>query len=89
LSPLCPLFVGFKTWKQRLLKAILHKQIFIVTVTMQIRKKTLIILVILTALLLIVSVYIFFNRRIQAMETERQAPHSENFGRNPSINIKS
>jgi hypothetical protein len=62
---------------------------FVVTVAMQIRNKTLIILVILSALLLIVSVYIFFNRRIQAMETERHVPHSENIGRNPSININS
>jgi uncharacterized membrane protein YidH (DUF202 family) len=62
---------------------------FIMTATMQIRKKTLIILIILTALLLIVSVYIFFNRRIQEMETKTQAPHSENINRDPSINFKS
>jgi len=58
------------------------------TITIQMRKKTLILLVILVALL-IASVYIFFNRRIQAMETERQAPHSDNMNTNPSINIKS
>jgi hypothetical protein len=62
---------------------------FTLTVIMQIRKNTLITLVILIASLLIVGVYLYFNRRIQAMEIKQQAPHSENVGRNPSINIKS
>jgi len=58
------------------------------TITIQMRKKTLILLVILVALL-IASVYIFFNRRIKAIEAEHQAPHSENIQKNPSVNIKS
>ena len=57
-------------------------------VTMQIRKNILLVLIILVAFLLVVSVYIFFNRRIQEIENKRQAPHSENIT-NPSINIKS
>jgi hypothetical protein len=91
LSASCPLFVGFKSWKHPSLKTILHLQIFVVTTIIQMRKKTFILLVILAALL-IVFVYIFFNRRIQAMETERQGPRSENMKTNPSItpiNIKS
>ncbi|HET6996339.1 MAG TPA: hypothetical protein VFI06_15200 [Chitinophagaceae bacterium] len=56
---------------------------------MQIRKNTLLALIILIALLLVISVYIFFNRRIQEIESKGQPPHSENVDRNPSINIKS
>jgi hypothetical protein len=62
---------------------------FTVTATMQIRKNILITLMILTALALIVCVYLFFNRRIEAMETKRQTPHSENLSRNHSSDIKS
>ncbi len=62
---------------------------FTLTVTMQIRKNVLITLVILIASFLIVGVYLYFNKRIQSMETKRQTPHSENIHRNPSINIKS
>jgi hypothetical protein len=51
---------------------------FFMTVTMQIRKNILLALIILVAFLLVVSVYIFFNRRIQQIENKRQAPHSEN-----------
>jgi len=86
LSAFCP----FQNLQSSFTETYFAQTNFTVTVTMQIRKNTLVILIILTALLLIVSVYIFFNRRIQRMEIKSQTPHSENMNTNlqSTLNLK-
>jgi uncharacterized membrane protein YidH (DUF202 family) len=83
-------FCRFQNLEQAFAESYFAITNFTMTVTMQIRKKTLVLLIILIALILIVSVYIFFNRRIQNMEIKSQTPHSENINTNlqSTLNIK-